>query len=101
MPFGLQDVGAMVDMSGWDEAAGYPAQHDDTGVKTIKSLVHRIQKNVNTARDHAYGTCCSWLIVASVCWVVYRGWEKYFMTFRIWRLLYSIRYSSISKGWGS
>jgi hypothetical protein len=54
MPFGLQEIGATVDMSGWDEAAGYASPPEDTGLKTIKSLVHRLQKNVSSARDHAY-----------------------------------------------
>jgi hypothetical protein len=54
MPFGLQDIGALVDMGGWDEAAGNPIQHDESGVKTVKSLIHRLQKNARNARDHAY-----------------------------------------------
>jgi len=57
MPFGLQDIGATVDMSGWDEAAGYASSQDNTGPKTIKSFVHRLQKNVSSARDHAYAFC--------------------------------------------
>src|SRR5205814_46421 len=44
MPFGLQDIGATVDMSGWDEAAGYASSEDNTGPKTIKSFMHRLQR---------------------------------------------------------
>ena len=54
MPFGLQGIGAIVDMGGWDEAAGNPTPHDESGVKTVKSLIYRLQKNVRIARDHAY-----------------------------------------------
>jgi hypothetical protein len=54
MPFGLRDIGAMVDMGGWDEAAGNTTSDDNNNVKTIHHLVKRLQKNVRTARDHAY-----------------------------------------------
>lgn len=53
MPFGLQDVGTMVDMSGWDEAAGNSSQNQ-SNVKTVRTLIRRIQKNVRYARDQAY-----------------------------------------------
>ena len=52
MPFGLRDIGGMVDMGGWDEAAGNPNQQDST-VKTVKTLIQRLQKNVRNARDHS------------------------------------------------
>jgi hypothetical protein len=57
MPFGLQGVGNSVDMSGWDEAAGNPSASEDeatTTTKTVQTLIHRLQKNVRVARDHAY-----------------------------------------------
>jgi len=57
MPFGLRDIGGMVDMGGWDDAAGNPSQRD-SNVKTIKNLIQRLQKNVRTARDHAYISPC-------------------------------------------
>jgi hypothetical protein len=61
MPFGLRDIGRMVDMGGWDDAAGNPNQKDST-VKTVKTLIQRLQKNVRTARDHAYGSSGYWLM---------------------------------------
>jgi hypothetical protein len=52
MPFGLNGIGAMVDQGGWDEAAGNTPS-DESGNKTIRDLVNRLQKNVRNARDHA------------------------------------------------
>jgi hypothetical protein len=52
MPFGLNGIGAMVDQGGWDEAAGNTSS-DESGKKTIRNLVKRLQKNVRNARDHA------------------------------------------------
>jgi hypothetical protein len=57
MPVGLQGVGAGVDGSGWDEAAGNVVGGDEGEggrMKTVQTLVHRLQKNVRIARDHAY-----------------------------------------------
>lgn len=57
MPFGLHGVGNSVDMSGWDEAAGNPSSATEEGAtttKTVQTLIHRLQKNVRVARDHAY-----------------------------------------------
>ena len=56
MPFGLGDIGAMVDMGGWDEAAGNPppSEQENSNSKTVRTLVRRLQKNVRNARDHAY-----------------------------------------------
>ena len=51
MPYGLQDIGPTVDMSGWAEVAGNVA-HDDSesDVKTVQSLISRLQKNVRRVR---------------------------------------------------
>jgi exportin-5 len=57
MPFGIQDIGAMVDMGGWDEAAGNTSSDEGSNEKTIRTLVKRLQKNVRNARDHAYVPC--------------------------------------------
>lgn len=54
MPSGLQNIGVMLDMSGWDEAAGNPPQRSDSNTKTVQTLVRRLQKNIRNARDHAY-----------------------------------------------
>ena len=56
MPVGLQGVGVGVDGSGWDEAAGNVSgrEEGDGGMKTVQTLVHRLQKNVRVARDQAY-----------------------------------------------
>lgn len=54
MPFGLQDIGAMVDRGGWDDAVGNPPNQQENNTKTVKNLVQRLQKNVRNARDHAY-----------------------------------------------
>ena len=56
MPFGLQGLGPSVDVSGWDEAAGNPSSKEEgtgEGRKTVQTLIHRLQKNVRIARDHA------------------------------------------------
>lgn len=102
MPFGLQDIGATVDMSGWDEAAGYASSsREDTGPKTIKSFVHRLQKNVSSARDHAYAICRLLLMVVLACWVVYQDWGIYFMGFPMLRHCCLIHCSLKFKEWGS
>ena len=55
MPFGLAGIGGVVDVGGWDEAAGNTPQRDDEErTKTIETLVRRLRKNVRIARDHAY-----------------------------------------------
>jgi hypothetical protein len=78
MAFGLGDVGAGVDMGGWDEAAGNVGlESGREGPKTIKSLVRRIQKNVRNARDQGYQAHLTELTVDLRCWGVCRGWGRY------------------------
>jgi hypothetical protein len=52
MPSGLRDIGLMVDMGGWDDAAGNPPVEFPS--KTVRTLIRRLQKNVRIAREHAY-----------------------------------------------
>jgi hypothetical protein len=61
MPFGLRDIGGMVDMGGWDEASGNLNERDST-TKTVKTLIQRLQKNVRIVRDHAYISSVYWLM---------------------------------------
>ena len=70
MPFGLQHVGTMVDMSGWDEAAGN-STHEESNVKTVQTLIRRLQKNVRNARDQAYDFTIQKLTSDLLCWGVY------------------------------
>ena len=83
MPFGLRDIGPTVDVGGWDEAAGNSARQNRPPVKTVQSLIYRLQKNVRTTRDNAYCICLRGLMTALCYWEVYRVLGVYFMAFRI------------------
>jgi hypothetical protein len=54
MPYGLQGIGPTVDTSGWDEAAGNVTLEHSSNIKTVQSLLRRLQKNIRRARYTVY-----------------------------------------------